>query len=99
MTEKGQIKIELLMQLVLSLLEPVIYKTTTQLVEEFRMEYPAQWRQLEKEGEMLYGSSCGSMQQPSTRISQILRSLSTDQCHCLHKNNQYYWSRKYHSDD
>ena len=99
MTEKGQIKIELLMQLVLSLLEPVIYKTTTQLVEEFRMEYPAQWRQLEKEGEVLYGNSCGSMQQPSTRISQILRSLSTDQCHCLHKNNQDYWTRKCHSDD
>jgi hypothetical protein len=86
-------KTELLQQLVLRLLESGIYKTTAQVVEEFRMEYPMQWRQLEKEGEMLYGKSCSSLQQPSTRISQALLSLPAKQCLRRSKLNQYYWSR------
>lgn len=86
-------KTELLQQLVLRLLEPGIYKTTAQVVEEFRMEYPLQWRQLEKEGEMLYGKSCSSLQQPSTRISQALLSLPAKQYLRRNKLNQYYWSR------
>lgn len=86
-------KTELLQQLVLRLLEPGIYKTTAQVVEEFRMEYPLQWRQLEKEGEMLYGKSCSSLQQPSTRISQALLSLPAKQRLRRNKLNQYYWSR------
>lgn len=86
-------KTELLQQLVLRLLEPGIYKTTAQVVEEFRMEYPLQWRQLEKEGEMFYGKSCSSLQQPSTRISQALLSLPAKQRLRRNKLNQYYWSR------
>jgi hypothetical protein len=85
-------KTELLQQLVLRLLEPGIYKTTAQVVEEFRMEYPLQWRQLEKEGEMLYGKSCSSLQQPSTRISQALLSLPAKQRLRRSKLSQYYWS-------
>ncbi len=85
---------KLLQEFVLSLLEPDIYKTTEQVVEEFRMEYPPQWKQLEKEGEMLYGRGCSSVQQPATCIAQALLSLSTDQCFCLHKNNDYYWSKE-----
>lgn len=80
--------------LVLKILEPGIYKTTGQVVEEFRMEYPAQWRELEKEGEMLYGSGCGSLQQPATRISQILLSLPAEKVFSLRKNNDYYWSKR-----
>jgi hypothetical protein len=41
--------------LVLELLEPGIFKTTSQLAEEFRAEFPGQWRRLEEEGERLYG--------------------------------------------
>lgn len=85
---------ELLQKLIMNLLEPGIYKTTAQIVEEFRMEYPAYWRQLEKEGEMLYGNSCSSFQQPSTCISQVLLSLSTQQCQRRRKENEYYWSRQ-----
>ncbi|MGM0688383.1 MAG: hypothetical protein ACQESO_02250 [Bacillota bacterium] len=80
--------------LVLKILEPGIYKTTGQVVEEFRMEYPAQWRELEKEGEMLYGSGCSSLQQPATRISQILLSLPAEKVFSLRKNNDYYWSKR-----
>lgn len=83
-----------LQELVLSLLEPEIYKTTEQVVEEFRMEYNTQWKQLEKEGEMLYGSSCSSLQQPATRISQILLSLPADKRFFLRKNSDYYWSKR-----
>lgn len=83
-----------LQELVLSLLEPEIYKTTEQVVEEFRMEYNTQWKQLEKEGEMLFGSSCSSLQQPATRISQILLSLPAEKCLFLRKNSGYYWSKR-----
>jgi hypothetical protein len=83
-------------QLILNLLEPGIYKTTAQVVEEFRMEHPAEWQQLKKEGEMLYGKSCSSVQQPSTRIAQTLLSLPAGQCLRHRKNNQDYWSIKSH---
>ncbi|MDW7739917.1 MAG: hypothetical protein SCJ97_07670 [Bacillota bacterium] len=86
---------KILEQLVIKLLEPGISKTTTQVVEEFRIEYPAQWRELEKEGEMLFGVSCTSLQQPSTRISRILLSLPEEKCLCRRKNNQYYWSKPF----
>ena len=84
---------ELLQKLIIGLLEPGIFKTTAQIVEEFRMEHPVYWRQLEKEGEILYGNSCSSVQQPSTRISQVLLSLSPAQCKRRRKINEYYWSR------
>jgi len=83
-----------LQDLVLNILEPEIYKTTGQVVEEFRMEYPAQWIELEKEGEMLYGAGCGSFQQPATRISQILLSLPAEKVFSLRKNSDYYWSKR-----
>ncbi len=83
----------LLQRKVLGLLEPGIYKTTAQVVEEFRMELPSLWRQLEKEGELLYGSSCSSVQQPATRISRVLQSLPAKQVSCLRKNGGYRWSK------
>ena len=80
-------------EIVTNLLEPGIFKTTAQVVEEIRIEYPAVWRQLEEEGEMLFGSSCSSFQQPATRISQVLQSLSTGQFICRRENNITYWSK------
>lgn len=82
-----------LQDMVFKLLEPGIYKTTAQVVEEFRMEYPEAWRQLEKEGEMLFGSSCSSVQQPVTRISRVLFSLPTDRCFSRRNQNVYRWSK------
>lgn len=79
--------------LILDLLEFDILKTTEQVVEEFKMEYPAQWKALEKEGKMLYGSSCSSVQQPSTRISQILLNMPSDVCMLIRKNNATYWRK------
>lgn len=80
-------------EIVINLLEPGIFKTTAQVVEEIRVEHPAMWHQLEEEGEMLFGSSCSSVQQPSTRISQVLQSLSTGQFVCRRENNISYWSK------
>lgn len=80
-------------EIVINLLEPGIFKTTAQVVEEIRIEHPAMWHQLEEEGEMLFGSSCSSVQQPSTRISQVLQSLSTGQFVCRRENNISYWSK------
>ncbi|MDZ4132592.1 MAG: hypothetical protein U1E11_05590 [Dethiobacteria bacterium] len=80
-------------EIVINLLEPGIFKTTAQVVEEIRIEFPALWRQLEEEGEMLFGSSCSSLQQPATRISQVLQSLSNGgQFICRRENNIFYWS-------
>lgn len=84
---------EILQRMVLDLLEPGIYKTTAQVIEEFRMEYPDQWLKLKKEGEMLYGISCSSVQQPSTRIAQTLLSLPAEQRLRRRKNHHDYWSR------
>ncbi|MDW7728725.1 MAG: hypothetical protein SCJ94_01780 [Bacillota bacterium] len=84
---------EKLHEAVISLLEPDIYKTTAQIVEELRMEHPALWRQLEKEGKMLFGSSCSSVQQPYTRISQILLALPSDMCLRIFRDKEYIWSR------
>lgn len=80
-------------QAVISLLEPGIYKTTAQVVEELHIEYPALWRQLEKEGEMLFGSSCSSVQQPYTHISQVLLALPSDICLRTLRDKEYIWSR------
>lgn len=82
-----------LKQLILNLLEPEILKTTEQVVEEFRMEYPVQWKALEKEGEMLYGNSCSSVQQPFTRISQVLINLPANESISVRKSNVTYWRK------
>jgi len=76
-----------------SILEQGVCKTTAQVAEELRMEYPQIWRSLEKEGEMLFGSSCSSVQQPYTRISQVLLSLPSDQCLRQPINKGYSWSK------
>ncbi len=85
---------EKLTKAIIKLLEPGIYKTTAQIAEEVRTEYFNLWRQLEKEGEMLYGKSCSSVQQPYTRISQVLFALSSDICLRKRKGNHYTWSRR-----
>ena len=79
---------------VLSLLEPGIFKTTEQIVEEFRMEFPIQWKTLKEEGEILYGNSCSSFQQPATRISQALRTFPDTHVLCLHEQDKMFWSVK-----
>ena len=86
-------ELQLLQQKIIELLESGIFKTTGQVIEEFRMENPALWRELELEGEMLYGNSCSSLQQPATRISQVLQDLPPDQIKCQLKNDEYRWSR------
>ncbi len=82
-----------LQMVLICLLEKDVCKTTAQIAEELRMEYPQLWRSLEKEGEMLYGSSCSSVQQPYTRISQVLLTLTPDQCLRQSVKKGYCWSR------
>jgi hypothetical protein len=84
---------EELKKVLLSLLEHGVRKTTAQLAEELRMEYPQLWRNLEIEGEILFGSSCSSVQQPYTRISQVLLSLPPDRCLRQSINKGYCWSK------
>ncbi len=78
----------------LRLLEPNIYKITAQLVEEFRMEYPLFWDMLEKEGRIIYGNGCSSIQQPSTRIAQALLKLPAGSCRRYNKGSMHFWSKK-----
>ena len=78
---------------ILNLLEPGIYKTTAQVAAELRMEHPAIWQELEKEGETLFGSSCSSFQQPYTRISQVLLAMPASLCLRQRINNEYQWTK------
>ncbi|MEW5785382.1 MAG: hypothetical protein AB1767_09975 [Bacillota bacterium] len=79
--------------LIFKLLEPGVFKTTAQLVEEFRAEYPRQWRRLEQEGEQLYGGSCGAYQQPATRIAQVLFNLAEEKrCRQSRRGKEHQWS-------
>lgn len=79
---------------VLSLLEQGIFKTTEQIVEEFRMEFPEQWKALQEEGEILYGNSCSSVQLPATRISQALRTFPATYVLSLQDQDKKFWSIK-----
>ncbi len=79
-------------ELLLTLLEPGVFKTTGQLVQEFRMEFPRTWRGLEEEGERLFGGSCGAYQQPATRITQALFMLPAEKCFCRREEEGYSWS-------
>ena len=79
-------------ELLLNLLEPGVYKTTEQLVQEFRMEYPHKWQELEKEGRRLFGPGCGAYQQPATRIIQALFALPAGKCLCHRQGQEYTWS-------
>ena len=83
----------LLEKQILALLEAAIDKTTEQIVEEFRIEYSATWEKLKKEGEMLYGSSCTAIQQPATRISQILIALPLEMRLKKRNNGINFWSK------
>jgi aspartate oxidase len=78
---------------VADLLEAGIYKTTEQIVEEFRMEYPQLWRELEAEGQLLYGNSCSSVQQPATRIAQVLQSMDETRCLRRCRDKLFFWSK------
>lgn len=80
-------------KLVLAILEPGIFKTTAQVVEEFRIENPAEWCRLEKEGEKLYGKGCSSLQQPSTCIAQVLLSLPSRSRLMYKKDGHSFWSK------
>lgn len=77
---------------ILELLEPGVYKTTEQLVEEFRMEHPRCWRELEEEGKRLFGGTCGAYQQPSTRILRVLFALPGESCLRRREGDRYRWS-------
>jgi len=77
----------------ISLLEPGIFKTTAQLVEELRMEYPSLWKSLEMEGKMLYGHSCSAQQQPVTSVAQVLLTLPTEHCIREKKGKLQVWSK------
>ncbi len=84
---------QLMQKLILGLLEPGIFKTTAQIVEEFRMENPTEWSRLEKEGEELYGSGCSSLQQPATCIAQVLLSLPPRSRLMYKKDGLSFWSK------
>lgn len=76
----------------MKLLEPGVFKTTGQLVQEFRMEFSGAWHELEEEGKRLFGGACGAYQQPATRIAQVLFSLPPEKCHCRRGEESYSWS-------
>lgn len=80
-------------ELLYGLLEPGRFKTTAQLVGEFRAEYPREWRRLEREGESLYGAGCGAVMQPATRIAQALFALPEQRRLCRRRGGEYLWSR------
>ncbi len=79
-------------KLLISMLEPGVFKTTEQIVQEFRMEYPHDWHELEKEGKRLFGGSCGAYQQPATRITQALFKIPPEKCLCRRDDDGYSWS-------
>lgn len=79
-------------ELLIRLLEPEYFKTTAQLVQEFRMEYPRAWHELEDEGKCLFGGSCGAYQQPATRIVQALFKIPPERCLCRRDEEGYSWS-------
>lgn len=87
-------KSEQLQAMLLQLMEPDIYKTTAQLVEELRMEHPTLWEELEKEGQALFGNSCSSIQQPSTRIAQALLELPAESCRRYSRGSLHFWSKR-----
>ncbi len=79
-------------EMLLKLLEPGVFKTTGQLVQELRMEFPGAWRELENEGRRLFGGACGAYQQPATQISQALFNLPAGKCLCRRDEDCYSWS-------
>ena len=87
-------KAEELQARLLQVLEPDIDKTTAQLVEEIRIEYPLLWNELEMEGQALYGNRCSSIQQPATRIAQALQELPSDSCSRQSRGSQHFWRKR-----
>ncbi len=83
-----------LRKLILSLLETEYAKTTAMVVAELRAEYPEAWLELQKEGEMLYGSGCSSLQQPTARISQLLQAMPSDRVKRSRRGSETCWRRK-----
>lgn len=80
-------------KLVLQLLETGIFKTSEQVIQEFRTEHPRQWRELEAEGEQLFGGGCGAYQQPATRIAQALFAIPAEKVICRRRDSIYEWSK------
>lgn len=83
-----------LRKLILSLLETEYAKPTARVVAEFRAEHPGIWLKLQKEGEMLYGSGCSSLQQPATRISQLLQTMPSDRVQRIQYGSETCWRQK-----
>ncbi len=84
---------EELEQLIITLLEPSVFKTTAQIVEEFRIEYPRRWRELEEEAQRVFGASCAAYQQPATRVVQALFSLPEKSRLCRREGDAHRWSK------
>ncbi|HOB86214.1 MAG TPA: hypothetical protein PKO38_00820 [Bacillota bacterium] len=79
-------------ELVLKLLEPGVYKTTAQIVEEFRAEFPEKWRALQREGEERFAGSCGAHQMPANAVRQALFSLPEEKRRCRYRRGEYSWA-------
>jgi len=70
------VDISKLNKLMLDLLEEDCFKTVDYLVEEFRMEYPHEYRQVMKDFQEEYDlSGCGAEMSPITAVNFSLNSL------------------------
>ncbi len=74
------------------LLDPGIFKSTEQVVHEFRAEYPEAWQELVRRGEEQYGPGCAATQMPATAVRQALFSLPTRKRRVKRKGEQHFWA-------
>ncbi len=70
-----------------SLLTEEYFKSTLQLVEEFRAEYPRDWDYILSIGQKTFGGSCTSVLSPSIFLAQLLERFN-EQKRALKENVQ-----------
>lgn len=78
--------------LVFRLLDPDIFKSTEQVVHEFRAEYPEAWQELTRQGQEEYGPGCTAVQSPATVVRQALFALPLQKRRMKREGEQHFWS-------
>ncbi len=53
-------------------------KTSTQIVEEFRAEYPQDWEEILRVGKKTFGESCTSILSPEIFLTYMLKELEKE---------------------
>lgn len=82
----------------IELLSDNIARTTVQIVEEFKVEYPEFWQKIINEGRKLFGHSCTFVQSPQIIVANILSNLKDrGMINCyIYKNNKYWCIAEFH---